>query len=379
MENVIETRDLVYTYEGSRKPSMDNVNIKIRRGVKTVILGANGAGKSTLFYHFNGVAKPGKGEVVAFGEVVKYRRKALRELRSRIAVVLQNPDDQIFGQTVESDVAFGPTNMKLPKEEVQRRVDNALFQVGLDDMRDKNTMQLSYGQRKRLALAGALAMEPEVLVMDEPTAGMDPQMALELMELAEQLHHRGTTVVLSTHDVDLAYAWADEIHVLRAGSLIYSGPSEGFYRDPVQVYYTGLMQPSMFAINKNLADMKGIPEAPYPRTESQLVSKMASGRKGRLTVVPVRDRLDREMADAVTSRTGDVPVGVYGSVSRKLLYASSLKADFVFNGYECCVGECLEGKDAILCCDADCLDLIESKLEDLKRFGSDVEHTVMEL
>ena len=215
MENVIETEDIVFSYDGAEKPSMKEVSIKIRKGVKTVILGANGAGKSTLFYHFNGVVRPDKGTVRAFGEPVNYRKKGLRQLRSRVAVVLQNPDDQIFGQTVESDIAYGPANMGLTKEEVDARVEEALFQVGLADFRDKNTMQLSYGQRKRLALAGALAMKPEVLVMDEPTAGLDPQMALELMELAEQLHHNGTTVVISTHDVDLAYAWADEIHVLR--------------------------------------------------------------------------------------------------------------------------------------------------------------------
>ena len=377
MENVIETEDIVFSYEGAEKPSMNGVSIKIRKGVKTVILGANGAGKSTLFYHFNGVVKPNKGMVRAFGEPVNYRKKGLRQLRSRVAVVLQNPDDQIFGQTVESDIAYGPANMGLTKEEVDVRVEEALFQVGLADFRDKNTMQLSYGQRKRLALAGALAMKPEVLVMDEPTAGLDPQMALELMELAEQLHHNGTTVVISTHDVDLAYAWADDIHVLRRGTLIYSGPSEGFYCDPVQVYMTGLMPPSMFVINKNLADMRGLEESPYPRTETQLVSKMASGPKGHLTVMPVKDRLDQYMLDPVFDRVGNVCIGIFGTVSRKLLYASQLPADFVFNGFECCVLECLLGKNSLIICDEDCVDLIEGKLSRLRDFGSDIPYDIV--
>lgn len=205
-DGIIRTVDLVYWYSGNDRPSLDKVNITIRKGVKTVILGANGAGKSTLFYHFNGVYEPSSGTVEFDGERVRHKRKALRTLRSRVSVVLQNPDDQIFGQTVEEDVGYGPSNLGLPEEEVKRRVDRALDLVGLNEFRDRNTMKLSYGQRKRLALAGALAMEPEVLVMDEPTAGLDPQMALELMELAEQLHHNGTTVVISTHDVDLAYA-----------------------------------------------------------------------------------------------------------------------------------------------------------------------------
>lgn len=376
MDDIISTEKLIYTYEGNRKPSMDDVNIHIKKGVKTVILGANGAGKSTLFYHFNGITKPGSGRVIAFGKPVSYRRKALRGLRSRIAVVLQNPDDQIFELTVEEDIAYGPKNLNLSEEEVKRRVDEAIFQVGLDDLREKSTMQLSYGQRKRLALAGALAMKPELLVMDEPTAGLDPQMALELMELAEQLHHNGTTVVLSTHDVDLAYAWADEIHVLRNGNLIYSGTSEGFYKDPVTVYNTGLTQPSMYVVNSNLALMNGIPEAPYPRTESQLVSKMASGKKGTLTIVPVEDRLDRDIMDAVCRDRRPAVRGLFGTISRKLLYTNKLRCDFVFDGFESCVCECLKGEDAALFCDADCVDLILDKMKTLGEFGSDIAHDI---
>ena len=232
-ENIIETVGLCYRYAGNDRDSLSEVSVRIRKGVKTVILGANGAGKSTLFYHFNGVFEPAGGKVMFEGEPFSYRRKALRKLRSRVSVVLQNPDDQIFGQTVEEDVTYGPSNLG----------DRALRLVGLDDLRDRNTMKLSYGQRKRLALAGALAMDPEVLVMDEPTAGLDPQMALELMELAEQLHHAGTTVVISTHDVDLAYAWADEIHVLRMGHLIYSGLQDGL-RPQGEVRHRAGVRPS---------------------------------------------------------------------------------------------------------------------------------------
>ena len=296
-----------------------------------------------------------------------------------MSVVLQNPDDQIFGQTVEEDVAYGPSNLGLPEEEVRRRVDHAINLVGLDAFRDRNTLKLSYGQRKRLALAGALAMEPEVLVMDEPTAGLDPQMAQEVMELAEQLHHNGTTVVISTHDVDLAYAWADEIHVLRKGELIYSGPSEEFYMDPIRVYATGVMQPSMFLINKSLCDMRGQPEAPFPRTETQLVSKMASGPKGRFIVIPVRDRMTESMIEAAQCRAcGRVVVGLYGYVAHSLLSESMLPVDFVFDGFESCMSECLMGRDALLLCDEDCVDLIEQKIRRLQDFGTIVESVVLD-
>ena len=378
-DGTIETVDLTYWYSGNDWASLDDVSIKIRKGVKTVILGANGAGKSTLFYHFNGVFKPSAGSVSFNGEVISYRRKALRALRSKVSVVLQNPDDQIFGQTVEEDVAYGPTNLGLDDDEIESRVSRALRLVGLDDLRDRNTLKLSYGQRKRLALAGALAMEPEVLIMDEPTAGLDPQMALELMELAEQLHHSGTTVVISTHDVDLAYAWADEIHVLRRGELIYSGRSEEFYSDPIRVYTTGVMQPSMFLINKSLCDMRGQPEAPYPRTETQLISKMASCPKGRFLIMPVSDRLDKYMVDAAVDEVGgDLAIGLYGAVTRSMLFDSMLPVNYVFDGFESCMSECLMGRDSLLLCDADCVDLILAKMERLKDFGTVVEFKVLD-
>ena len=380
MTDTIETQDLTFYYSGNDRASLKDVNIRIRKGVKTVILGANGAGKSTLFYHFNGVFEPSAGKVLFDGDPLSYRRKALRALRSKVSVVLQNPDDQIFGQTVEADVAYGPSNLRLPKDEVDRRVEEALSLVGMTDLRDRNTMQLSYGQRKRLALAGALAMKPEVLVMDEPTAGLDPQMALELMELAEQLHHAGTTIVISTHDVDLAYAWADEIHVLRGGELIFSGVSEDFYSDPGQVYLTGVMQPSMFLINKSLCDMRGVDESPYPRTETQLVSKMASGPKGRFIIVPVDDRMEPPMVDRAVDALGggEIRLGLFGAVSRGLLPESGVPVDYVFDGFESCMSECLMGRNVILLCDRSCVDLVESKIRRLEDFGTVVDWRVLE-
>ncbi|MDY5679327.1 MAG: ABC transporter ATP-binding protein, partial [Candidatus Methanomethylophilaceae archaeon] len=270
-------------------------------------------------------------------------------------------------------------NMKLSEDEVSKRVEEAIGLVGLDNLRGRNTLQLSYGQRKRLALAGALAMRPEVLIMDEPTAGLDPQMALELMELAEQLHHSGTTVVISTHDIDLAYAWADEIHVLRKGKLIYSGDPEVFYSDSTKVYLTGIMQPSMFLINKSMCDMRGVPEAPYPRTETQLVSKMASGDKGKLIVMPVDDVLDKYMMDAATDGLGeDMVTGIFGYRTRGMLGDSMLPIDYVFEGFEACMSDCLMGKDAVLFCDRDCVDLIKSKVRQLEDYGTVIEWKVLE-
>ena len=176
------------------------------------------------------------------GKELDYSSKGLSKLRSKIAVVLQNPDDQIFSTTVEEDVAFGPMNLGLPREEVEKRVDEALFLVNMTEYRSRPSQQLSFGQRKRVAFAGALAMKPEVLIMDEPTAGLDPQMTHELMELTDELVHLGTTVIISTHDVAMAYSWAEELHVLQNGRLVFSGNSEEFFIDPVKVHLAGLSQ-----------------------------------------------------------------------------------------------------------------------------------------
>ena len=360
---VIRADNITFFYDGAKKPSLEDVTAEVKGGVKTALLGANGAGKSTFFYHFNGVVKPAKGTVYVMDEPINYRKKGLRKVRSKVAVVLQNPDDQVFGQTVQDDVAYGPRNIKLPEDEVKRRVDKALFQTGLEEFRERNTLQLSYGQRKRLALAGALAMEPEVLVMDEPTAGLDPQMAFDLMELADQLHANGTTIILSTHDIDLAYTWAQEILVIGKGHVIYSGEPEPFYSDPIMVHSAGIMQPSMFVVNSNLARMGSFAEAPYPRTESQMVSKICSGPKGKLTLVP----LGKYTGEAAAN------VGVYGTNARKKLIDDGMKADYIFNGFESCVMDCLKGSDSVLVYDEDCENLVKSKLEELKAFGTDLE------
>ena len=151
---------------------------------------------------------------------LKYDQKSLAALREQVAMVLQNPDDQIFSTTVEEDVAFGPMNLLLEKEEIERRIDEALHLVGMEDMRQRPTQQLSFGQRKRVSLAGALAMKPRVLIMDEPTAGLDSEMVHELMELSDELNHSGMTMIMSTHDIETAYEWADEMMVMHQGRIV---------------------------------------------------------------------------------------------------------------------------------------------------------------
>ena len=369
MEYVLETENLTYRYNSRQaKPSLNNVSVKIRKGVRTVILGANGAGKSTLFYHFNGIFKPESGVVSYMGKPLEYTREALTALRNDISVVVQNPDEQIFSATVEEDIAFGPMNAGMERDEVERRIQESLFKVGMEEYRYRPTIQLSYGQRKRVALAGSLAIDPKVLILDEPTAGLDPQMSQEVIELVEQLCAAGTTVIISTHDVDLAYAWADEIHVLKGGELIYSGEPEPFFDDHEKVSMTGLVLPHTFSVNSAVQRIRGQDVAPYPRTNSQILCKMLpeKAKTGKIRVVPVTDSIPDVPADGA-------PTGVYGSITRRLFKAVEREPDYHFNAVECCLMEAVNGKDAVLFVDASMKDRVLEVIGRMEAFGKRIE------
>lgn len=204
---------------------LDCVSASIGTGVRTAVLGANGSGKTTLLRVLSGAHRPREGHVVTGGEVLRHDRAGLRAHRQRVQLVAQDPDDQLFSADVRADVSYGPTNLGLPADEIGRRVDEALALLAVTDLAERPVHHLSFGQRKRVAIAGALAMRPAVLLLDEPTAGLDPAGVDEMLAALATLEAHGTTVVLSTHDVDLAWAWADEVllvadHVVHQGSLV---------------------------------------------------------------------------------------------------------------------------------------------------------------
>ena len=373
-EFVLEAKDICYSYD-SGGFSMNGVNLKIRRGTKSVLMGANGAGKSTLFYHFNGIIKPEKGTVLYNDIPISYRKKALIKMRSDVGVVFQNPDDQIFAPIVKDDVAFGPKNMGLSNDEVETRVEEALFQTGLTEFKEKGTMQLSYGQRKRVAFAGVMAMRPKILIMDEPTAGLDPQMAREVIEFAEQLHHRGVTIIMSIHDTDLSYAWADEMHVLRGGKHIYSGLPEGFYADPVQVHLSGLTTPSMLQMNDSIAAIHKKDPEPYPKTTTQLISKLSPKGKdtGTIYLHNVEDMTENDAPNVTDRNNSESKIGIYGILARRTAVKNKLHIDFYYDAIESCVMEAIHGRDSVLLCDKEVSELVISKVSAIKRFGTEVD------
>jgi len=219
--HLIETRNLCYSYR-STDLALNNVNFIAGRKKRIAVIGANGAGKSTLFKHFNGILKPTSGEVLIRGEPIT--RQNIREVRKFVGIVFQNPDDQIFSPTVEQDVAFGPSNLGLDSETIQHRVNEALRIVGIEDLRNRVPHHLSGGEKKRVSIAGIIAMEPQVMVMDEPTAGLDPQGVSDLVDFINTLPEKyGMTVIISTHHLEIVPEIADEIWIMNRGSVVGRG------------------------------------------------------------------------------------------------------------------------------------------------------------
>ncbi|MBW6470743.1 MAG: ATP-binding cassette domain-containing protein, partial [Methanosarcinaceae archaeon] len=202
----------------------------------------NGAGKSTLFKHLNGILKPTSGDILVKGMPIT--KKNIMDVRQTIGIVFQNSDDQIFAATVEQDVAFGPMNMGLPESEVKTRVKDALKLVEMSGFEDRAPHHLSGGQKKRIAIAGVLAMKPEVIVLDEPTAGLDPSSASKIMHLISKMNRSfGMTVILSTHDVDIVPMFAERVYVMHDGIIEAEGTPKEIFKNPALIKKAHLRLP----------------------------------------------------------------------------------------------------------------------------------------
>ena len=230
--NIIETENLSYKYDESHF-ALSDLSIGFEKGKITTILGANGAGKSTLFLNMNGILKPHSGTVKFMGKPIGYSKKEIRELRKSVGIVFQDPDDQLFSASVFQDVSFGAMNLKLPQDEVVHLTENALKRTGIFDLKDKPTHALSFGQKKRAAIAGILVMSPEVIILDEPTAGLDPMGVSELMHLLRDIcENEGTTIIMSTHDIDVVPIYSDYVYVINHGKLLTDGTPEEVFSNP---------------------------------------------------------------------------------------------------------------------------------------------------
>jgi len=220
----VETVDLSYAYPDGTK-ALENINFSVEKGENIAILGPNGAGKSTLLHHFNGLLTPTSGRICILGKEVN--KQNLTKIRQHVGLVFQDPDDQLFARTLSQDVAFGPTNLGLPKREVDERTKWAMEVTELKGLEGKAPQNLSTGQKKRAAIAGVLAMKPEIMVLDEPMANLDPRTATKILRLLLQLNRElGITLIIATHDVDLVPLFAAKICILNKGKIILEGSPE---------------------------------------------------------------------------------------------------------------------------------------------------------
>ena len=231
MEQIhLETKNLSYTYHDGTQ-ALKNVNIKIKKGEKIAIMGPNGAGKSTLFSHFNGLSEPTSGHVEIEGEKIVFEREALLKVRQKVGIVFQDPNDQLFAPTVKEDVAFGPMNLGLEYEEVERRIKESLEMVGMAGFEEKTPHHLSGGQQKRVAIAGIIAMRPDIMILDEPTAGLDPEGVDKVLNILNNLNKEGMSIVISSHDIEMVNHFADKIFVLYDGEIIAEGDRHQIFSD----------------------------------------------------------------------------------------------------------------------------------------------------
>ena len=268
MSNIIEIKNVSYEYteEGTTHTAVNNLSLNIEKGSFTVILGHNGSGKSTLAKMINGLNKPTKGDIFVKGINTKNEDTEL-EVKRLVGMVFQNPDNQLIASIVEEDVAFGPENLGLSPSEIRSRVDNALKTVGMYEFKNSTPHKLSGGQKQRIAIAGIIAMEPECLVLDEPTAMLDPKGRAEIVKTLEKLNkEKGITVILITHYMEEAEK-ADRVIVMNDGEIIDDGKPKEIFKKVELLKSVGLDVPQTtellyalsldgFNVNTNVISIK---------------------------------------------------------------------------------------------------------------------------
>ncbi|SEP24849.1 energy-coupling factor ABC transporter ATP-binding protein [Trujillonella endophytica] len=252
---------------------LDGASLTVPAGRRLALLGANGSGKTTLLRCLSGSLEPAAGAVLLDGARLQHTRRGLRAHRQEVQLVLQDPDDQLFSASVAQDVSFGPLNLGLGEDAVRERVAEALALLAVDGLAARPTHQLSYGERKRVAIAGAVAMRPCVLLLDEPTAGLDPSAVTEALAALARLQATGTTVVMSTHDVDLALRWADEIAVVVDRRVVQGRPAE-VLGDDALLARARLDRPWALTVGARLRALGLLPAGALPRDAAELLASL---------------------------------------------------------------------------------------------------------
>lgn len=268
MQPILQVRDLRFCYD-SAVPALDGVSLDVHAGERIAVLGPNGAGKSTFFLCLNGVLTPESGQILLDGKPVD--RKMRKALCERVGIVFQNADDQIIASTVAAEVSFGPMNLRLPRDEVARRVDHALEYMDLQAFRARPPHDLSGGEKKRVSIADILAMESEVILLDEPAASLDPAGEERLEQVLDRLSGEGRTLLISTHDVDFAFRWATRAVVFSAGRILADNTPQAVFEDAALLRQAHLRCPVLAEVFAALR-VRGLvpPGASCPTTTAAL-------------------------------------------------------------------------------------------------------------
>ena len=247
---ILELKDVTYIYDKDSTLSavaLNNINLSIEEGVFYALIGHTGSGKSTLIQHMNGLIRPTSGDVLYKGMSLLDKKTDLRLIRSRVGLVFQYPEHQLFETTVYDDVAFGPKNLKLDNEEIDARVREALELTGVDESTwQYSPFELSGGQKRRVAIAGVLAMKPEVLILDEPTAGLDPAGRNDILDVLKRLHEKeGMTIILVSHSMEDVAGCAERLIVMNKGSIVFEDRPKEVFKHADELKEMGLSVPQV--------------------------------------------------------------------------------------------------------------------------------------
>ncbi len=265
--SAIKTVGVGFSYQEGTEVLSD-IDMDVKSGEFIAMLASNGSGKTTVLKVLVGLLKPQKGEVFVKGQAIKSYKSS--QLYQQIGLVLQNPNDQLFAPTVRQDVSFGPRNLGLAETEINQRVENCLESVGADHLVDRAIHQLSFGEQKRVSLAGVLAMKPSILVLDEPTAGLDPAGEAKMLHLLSRLNkEQKITIIMATHSVDMLPLFADRIYVLRKGKIISQGNPEEVFSDHEMVNNASLRLPYISRLLHELRSLDGVPFDDLPLTMNE--------------------------------------------------------------------------------------------------------------
>ncbi|ATO43148.1 ATP-binding cassette domain-containing protein [Loigolactobacillus coryniformis] len=248
---MLELQHVNFSYEPG-KEVLHDINLKLDQAQVIGIIGPNGSGKSTLFLNLVGIQRPDSGQILLDGQPLRYDKKSLLALRKRIGIVFQNSEQQIFYSLVEDDVAFALHNLGLPQAEIDARVDRALAKLDISDLRQRPIQYLSGGQKKRVAIAGILVLDSEWLLLDEPTAGLDPDGRRRMVILIQQLIANGQKIILSSHDMDFMYEVGQYFYILQDGRIVKSGDKQTVFKERAVIEQAKLEQPWLVRLHEDL-------------------------------------------------------------------------------------------------------------------------------